>query len=324
MAGPVAAWNEKQLPDLAGRTYVVTGANSGIGWETARTLAERRAEVVLAVRSEERGAEAVARIRASVPDAVLAVVRLDLADLGSVRACAVLLRERYGSLSGLINNAGVMIPPYRLTKDGFELQFGCNHLGHFALTGLLLPLLTDAGGAGPDRPHPRQHRPEDGARIVTVTSLAARSGRIDFDNLDGKRGYRAAKCYGQSKLANLLFALTLQRKLEAAGNPVVSVACHPGLAVTNLLSRGSGKPTPWLLRKLFAAVGQSAGQGALPTLYAATHPSIRGGELIGPDGQGAKKGNPAPDPVGLSRYDDETAERLWSVSERLTGVAYGL
>ncbi|WP_309122669.1 hypothetical protein [Paenibacillus sp.] len=187
---------------------------------------------------------------------------------------------------------------------------GSNHLGHFALTGLLLPALTS---------------PESGrSRVVALTSIAARSGRIDFDNLDGSRGYGAMKFYSQSKLANLLFALELQRRLSAAGAAAISVACHPGISTTNLFSRGSGKESGRFMKLLFASVGHSAEMGALPTLYAATNPAIRGGELIGPDGRGGRRGYPAPDAVGKKKDDPEVARRLWDVSERLTGVEFRL
>jgi NAD(P)-dependent dehydrogenase (short-subunit alcohol dehydrogenase family) len=303
-------WGHGDIPDQRGKTVVVTGASSGIGLEAARVLASKGADVVLAVRNAAKGEAAIGRIREAVPSAKLQLLTLDLADLGSVRAFAAAYREARGErLDLLINNAGVMIPPYGKTKDGFELQFGSNHLGHFALTGLLLPSLIAAG---------------NGARVVTLTSIAARSGRIDFDNLDGSRGYGAMKFYSQSKLANLLFALELHRRLSAAGAPVTSVACHPGISTTNLFSRGSGKQTGWFMKMLLGSVGHSAEMGALPTLYAATNPSIRGGELIGPNGRGARRGYPALDRVGLAKDDRAVADRLWDVSERLTGVSFSI
>ncbi|HZG78764.1 MAG TPA: oxidoreductase [Paenibacillus sp.] len=303
-------WGHGDIPDQRGKTVVVTGASSGIGLEAAKVLASKGADVVLAVRNAAKGEAAVRRIREAAPGANLQLLPLDLADLGSVRAFAAAYREARGErLDLLINNAGVMIPPYGKTKDGFELQFGSNHLGHFALTGLLLPSLLAAG---------------NGARVVTLTSIAARSGRIDFDNLDGSRGYGAMKFYSQSKLANLLFALELQRRLSAAGASAISVACHPGISTTNLMSRGSGKQTGWFMKMLLASVGHSAEMGALPTLYAATNPAIRGGELIGPSGRGARRGYPALDRVGLAKDDRAVADRLWDVSERLTGVSFSI
>ena len=303
-------WGHGDIPDQRGKTVVVTGASSGIGLEATKTLASKGADVVLAVRNAAKGEAAVRRIREAVPGAKLQLLTLDLADLGSVREAAAAYRETRGErLDLLINNAGVMIPPYGKTKDGFELQFGSNHLGHFALTGLLLPSLLAAG---------------NGARVVTLTSIAARSGRIDFDNLDGSRGYGAMKFYSQSKFANLLFALELQRRLQASGASAISVACHPGISTTNLFSRGSGKQTGWFMKMLLGSVGHSAEMGALPTLYAATNPAIRGGELIGPSGRGARRGYPALDRVGLAKDDRAVAERLWDVSERLTGVSFSI
>ena len=201
-----------------------------------------------------------------------------------------------------------MIPPYSRTKDGFELQFGTNHLGHFALTSHLLPLL--------------QATPL--SRVVSLSSIAARRARIHFDNLDGSKGYSPMKFYRQSKLANLLFAIELQNRLERAGSSTISVACHPGISVTNLLSRGSGKETGTIMKALMGIVAQPASMGALPTLYAATHPDLRGGEFIGPDGPGNTKGHPVlnDDPVKL--YKPDLAAKLWEVSETLTGVTYSI
>ncbi len=301
-------WRHEDIPDQRGKTVVVTGASSGIGLEAALALAAKGADVVLAVRNPARGEAAIERIRAAAPGARPTLLPLDLADLDSVRKAAAEFQASHDRLDVLINNAGVMIPPYGKTKDGFELQFGSNHLGHFAFTGLLLPSLLAA----------------ENARVVTLTSIAARTGRIDFDNLDGSRGYGAMKFYCQSKLANLLFALELQRRLEASGASAISVACHPGISTTNLFSRGSGKQTGWWMRLLLASVGHSAEMGALPTLYAATHRSMRGGELIGPNGRGGRRGYPALDRRGLAKDDRAVADRLWDVSERLTGETFSI
>lgn len=303
-AEPAAPWTAQHLPDLRGKRIVITGASSGLGLETALALAGKRAELVLAVRNVPKGERAVERIAAAHPQAKLRLSPIDLADLSSVRRFAEELRSEGRAIDVLINNAGVMIPPYQRTKDGFELQFGANHLGHFALTGLLLPLLLNGG------------------RVVTLSSIAARGGRIDFGNLDGSKGYRAMRFYAQSKLANLLFAKELQLRFERSGANAVSVACHPGISTTNLFSRGSGKETGPLYRFLLGLVGQPAPMGALPTLYAATHPSLRGGECVGPNGRGNRTGHPALDPHGDRLFDAETAKRLWEVSERLTGVSY--
>jgi NAD(P)-dependent dehydrogenase (short-subunit alcohol dehydrogenase family) len=299
-------WTSKAIGDLTGKTVVVTGASSGIGLETALTLAGKGADMILAVRNMAKGKEAIKKIKLAYPYAKTGMMELDLSDLNSIRLFAKTYRERYDTLSILINNAGVMMPPYRQTKDGFELQFGSNHLGHFALTGLLLPCLIAA--------------PQ--SRVVTLSSLAANSGNIDFNNLDGKSGYQAMKFYSQSKLANLLFARELQNKFDAHGIKTISVACHPGFAHTNLASRGSGRPVNGLFKIISKVVSQPAAMGALPTLYAAAEPFVSGGEYIGPDGKGGRKGYPMKDGVVETLYDREISEKLWMVSEKLTGITY--
>ncbi len=233
-------------------------------------------------------------------------MQLDLSDLSSIRHFADSFQENYESLSVLINNAGVMIPPYSKTKDGFELQFGSNHLGHFALTGLLLPRILST---------PK-------SRVVTLSSLAAINGYIDFENLNGENGYKPMKYYGQSKLANLLFARELQNKFNQHGATPISVACHPGLSHTNLMSRGSGKPINKFVHFLSKTITQPASMGALPTLYAATEPALTGGEYIGPDGKKSRKGFPRKDEIIDTLYNEETSKRLWDISETLTEVKY--
>jgi NAD(P)-dependent dehydrogenase (short-subunit alcohol dehydrogenase family) len=262
--------------------------------------------VVLAVRNREKGEKAAAKIRPVNGSLPVTVMNLDLADLESVRKFAEEYTARFDRLDVLINNAGVMIPPYKRTKDGFELQFGTNHLGHFALTGHLLPVVMNTPLS----------------RIVTISSIAARSAKIHFDNLDGSKGYSPMTFYRQSKLANLLFAMELQNRLEVAGSTTISVACHPGISVTNLLSRGTGRETGRVMKVLMRIVAQPASMGALPTLFAATNPDLRGGEYIGPDGPGNTKGYPVltNDPARL--YKPDLAARLWEVSEALTGVRY--
>ncbi len=307
-----AGWTLESIPDQGGKFAVVTGSNSGIGFEAAKVLASKGARVVLAVRSEKKGQVAMDAILREVPQAAVETMPLDLADLRSVKQFAEDLCRKVQALDLLINNAGVMATPYLTTADGFELQFGTNHLGHFALTGRLFPLL----------------RQTPGARVVTVSSAAHTGGRIDFDNLDGKKGYTRWKAYSQSKLANLIFAYELNRRLIQANLDTISVACHPGFAATNLTVAGFGLNRPWLgkgLGSLANMAAQSAAMGALPTLYAATEPSVKGGEYIGPigrTGRNAMRGFPGPAMSSLRSHDPEVAQKLWEVSEELTGVHF--
>ncbi len=291
------AWTAQDIPDQSGRTIVVTGANSGIGAVAARELARAGAHVVLAVRDTDKGRVAAAGMPGSTE-----VRALDLADLASVRAFAEGLD---GPLDVLINNAGVMALPERRTKDGFEMQLGTNHLGHFALTGLLLGDVRD--------------------RVVTLSSQMHRVGRINFDDLQSERGYHRWPAYGQSKLANLLFAYELDRRLRAAGSDVRSVAAHPGYASTNLQTAGpemSGSRLGVLVNRLNnAVVAQSADKGALPTLFAATQ-DIPSGAYVGPDGPFESRGHPRLVGSNGRSRDPETARRLWAESERLTGVRF--
>jgi NAD(P)-dependent dehydrogenase (short-subunit alcohol dehydrogenase family) len=300
-----ARWTAADIPDQSGRVAVVTGANSGIGLATARELARAGAHVVLACRNTGRGEEAATAIRGAAAGADVEVRPLDLAALASVRAFA----ERFeGPLDLLINNAGLMAPPRRQTADGFELQLGTNHLGHFALTGLLIGAM---------------ERRED-ARVVTLSSQAHRMGRIRFGDLQGERFYFRWTAYGQSKLANLLFAVELERRLRAAGSTVSSMAAHPGYAATNLQTAA-----PPFFDRLVGSLGnvliaQSADMGALPSLYAATFPGLPGGTYVGPDGIGEQRGHPRPVGMASAARDQETARRLWEVSEELTGVRFQL
>ncbi|MCP3763797.1 oxidoreductase [Domibacillus sp. A3M-37] len=291
--------------EVKDKKVIITGANSGIGYEAAKVLAEQGAHVVLAVRNEERGNEAAQNIVKEHEGANISVMKLDLSDLASVKEFADAYKEGFDQLHILINNAGVMIPPYQKTKDGFELQFGGNHLGHFALTGHLLPML----------------KATPSARLVTLSSIAHRGASIDFDNLDGSKGYKAMKFYGQSKLANLLFAKELDNRLKRAGINATSVACHPGIAATNLFKVGGERMQPFLkplLHKFF----QAPEMGVLPTLYAATEGTLKGGEYIGPDGRGNRKGNPTIEVPAKGVYDEKTMKKLWDVSEKLTGVMF--
>ena len=300
-------WTAEDIPDLTGRRAVVTGANSGLGLQIAQGLARHGAQVTLAVRDAGRGGQAADRIRSAAPDAELAVEALDLADLSSVRDFAA---RHAGPVDLLVNNAGVMALPRRETKDGFEMHIGTNHLGHFALTGLLLPALLE--------------RP--GARVVTMSSGAHAYGRIRFENLQGERHYQRWLAYGQSKLANLLFAFELARRAALADLDLVSVAAHPGYAATNLQTQAGRmennrlKQLTWgLANRVF---GQSDAQGALPALYAATMPDVAGGEYFGPDGIAGVHGYPTRAPTTRAARSRELAARLWEVSEELTGVAY--
>jgi NAD(P)-dependent dehydrogenase (short-subunit alcohol dehydrogenase family) len=303
-------WTADDLPDLSGKTIVITGANSGIGYEAALEFARKGASVVLACRSAEKANAAVAQIRSARPDALVEVMELDLANLASVRAFAESFRTGHHRLDVLCNNAGVMAIPYRRTADGFEMQMGTNHFGHFALTGLLMDLL----------------RATEGARVVTVSSGAHRMGSIRFDDLNWERGYRKWLAYGQSKLANLLFCLELQRRFEQAGAGTLSIACHPGYAATNLQAAGPKMSGSSMKESLMAFTNrlfaQSAAMGALPTLYAAVSPDVRGNDYIGPDGFGEMWGNPTKVGRSSAARDASTAAHLWEVSEQLTGVRY--
>ena len=306
-------WTAADIPDQSARRAIVTGANSGLGLVTARELARRGASVTLAVRNTEKGERAATAIREAEPSAQVRVVALDLADLDSIRAFAE-AREDIG-LDLLVNNAGVMALPRRTTKDGFEMQMGTNHLGHFALTGLLMPALEKG----------------DEPRVVTLSSPAHRIGSMNFDDLQGERRYFRWSAYGQSKLANLLFAYELQRRATAAGLQLKSMASHPGYSATNLQTRGSGGDGG-LLTKLEDGVmavsnkllAQSAEMGALPTLYAATVKDLPGGSYIGPDGVGEQRGHPQLVDSTPASKDQAAARRLWEVSEQLTGVSFDL
>jgi NAD(P)-dependent dehydrogenase (short-subunit alcohol dehydrogenase family) len=295
-------WTDRDVPGQQGRVAVVTGANTGLGFETAKVLADRGATVVLAVRDVEKGKQAAARFGAG---ADVTVQELDLASLESVRAAAADLHATLPKIDLLINNAGVMYPPRQTTRDGFELQFGTNHLGHFALTGLLLDLLL----------------PVDGSRVVTVASIAHRvRAAIHFDDLQWENSYDRVAAYGQAKLANLMFGYELQRRLAPHGT-TASVAAHPGVARTELM-----RNSPALVRALFLAVAplisQSPAMGALPVLRAATDPGALGGQYYGPDAPGGYRGHPEVVTSTPQSYDVATQQRLWTVSEELTGVKF--
>ena len=300
-------WTEKDVPDESGRVAIVTGSNTGLGYDTARVLAARGARVVMAVRDTAKGDAAAARIRELSKGAEVTVHELDLGSLASVRAAAAELAAAHPRIDLLINNAGVMYPPKQNTADGFELQFGTNHLGHFALTGLLLKNLLGV----------------DGSRVVAVASIAHNiRAKIDFADLQWEtRRYDRVASYGQSKLANLMFTYDQQRRLAAAKATTIAVAAHPGVAATELVRHvpGAGLPgVSWLSGRLL----NTSELGALPTLRAATDPAVRGGQYYGPDGFRELRGYPKLVTSNAQSHDTAAQERLWTVSEELTGVTY--
>ena len=293
-------WTEQQIPRQDGRVAVVTGANTGLGFETARQLAEHGASVVLAVRDTAKGKQAAARMNGDV-----SVRELDLTSLASVRAAAAGLHADHSRIDLLINNAGVMYTPKQTTRDGFEMQFGTNHLGHFAFTGLLLERML----------------PVPGSRVVTVSSTGHRiRGAIHFDDLQWERSYGRVAAYGQSKLANLMFTYELQRRLAPHGT-TAAVAAHPGISSTELV-----RNAPAIFRRSFSwltpLLAQPAAAGALPTLRAATDPSVLGGQYYGPDGLAEARGNPKLVTSSPDSYDLTAQQRLWAASEDLTGVRF--
>lgn len=301
-------WSISDVPDQAGRLAIVTGSTSGLGLETARVLAMRGSRVIIAARSEAKARRAMSEIEQKDPSAQIEFHHLDLSNLASVRGFAESFLERERALDLLINNAGIMMVPYGETSDGNELQFGTNHLGHFALTGLLLPALERASAS----------------RVVTVSSIAHKDGDIDFDDLQfgGGHGYSPMRAYRRSKLANLLFALELDRRLDAAGASTVSVAAHPGVSYTGLADHLVDNPWRSLLRPIASQVLQGAAQGSLPTLRAATDPDSRGGRYFGPDHLGETRGPPVlARPSSLAK-DRDAGRRLWDASELLTGVRF--
>lgn len=303
-------WTAKDIPPQRGRTIVVTGTG-GLGFEDALALARAGGDVIIAGRNPAKGAEAIARIKQAVPRAAVAFEAVDLGDLASVAAMGKRLGESRTSIDVLINNAGVMTPPTRRsTTDGFELQFGTNYLGHFALTAHLLPLLRR--GTSP--------------RVVTLSSIAAQGGNaaINFDDLQAERTYTPMPVYAQSKLACLMFAFELQRRSEAAGWGVASIAAHPGVSRTDLLHNAPGRRSAQgIARSLLWFMFQPAAQGALPTLYAATSPNARGGGYYGPDRMGGTRGHPTDARIPPQALETQVAERLWDLSEDLTNLTFG-
>jgi NAD(P)-dependent dehydrogenase (short-subunit alcohol dehydrogenase family) len=295
-------WTAGQITDQQGRTAIVTGANSGLGLVVARELARAGAGVIMASRNAEKNAAAMVAIKRAHPSANVEVAQLDLASLASVRSFADRILARRQQVDVLVNNAGIMAVPHQRTAEGFELQLGTNHLGHFALTGLLMPVMKD--------------------RIVTVSSNNHKRGEIHFDDLQAERNYSRWGAYAQSKLANLLFALELDRRLKAAKLPMLSVAAHPGYSATDLQLGAVPSPLRFTARIANALFAQSAEIGSLPLLYAATYPGLPGGSYVGPDGPGEMRGYPALVQPSDRAKDAAAAKRLWEISERLTGVKY--
>ncbi|MEZ0340272.1 SDR family NAD(P)-dependent oxidoreductase [Mycobacterium sp. pV006] len=301
-------WTADDVPDQSGRVAIVTGANTGIGYEAAEVLAAKGAHVVVAVRDLAKGRDAVARITRATPGAQVSLQELDLSSLDSVRQAAAALAAAHPRIDLLINNAGVMYPPKQVTRDGFELQFGTNHLGHFALTGLLLENLL----------------PVEGSRVVTVASMAHRNmADIHFDDLQWERRYNRVAAYGQSKLANLMFTYELQRRLAAKNAKTIATAAHPGLSNTELMRHIPLMKLPGV-PKFAGLVTNSPAVGALPTLRAATDPAVQGGQYYGPSGFQEMVGHPVLVDSNKKSHDVAVQQRLWAVSEELTGVTYGI
>lgn len=301
-------WTLNNISDMKNKHVIVTGANSGLGYESVKALAAAGANLIVASRNMEKGQLAKIKILSEYPEANMEVMLLDLMDLSSVRAFVKEYSRNHSSLDVLLNNAGIMTTPYHKTKDGFEAQLGTNHLGHFALTGLLLPLLKNTPGS----------------RVVTVSSLAHRSGKMNFSDImftDGK-DYTPMKAYGQSKLANLLFSHRLQKYFEEKGFDSIAVSAHPGVSQTNLFRYMENKAVYKIFKSLFEGFTQSADMGALPQLRAATDPQVKGGEFYGPDGKGEMKGYPLIVEPKPHAQDDAAAEKLWIMSQRLTGIQF--
>ncbi len=293
------------MPNQQGKIFIVTGANAGLGYETTKGLAQQKATVILACRSEAKANAAMDKIKKEISDADLHFLKLDLTDLDSVRSFANAYKAKFSKLDVLINNAGVMIPPYSKTKDGFELQFGVNHLGHFLLTGLLLDVLKSTPNS----------------RIVSLSSLAHKRGAIQFDDLNWEKRYSKMEAYQQSKLACLMFALELQRKLEQANYNTISVAAHPGISPTEL-ARHVNKVLYVALYPLVLFMSHSAAKGALPTLMAATLEGVKGGDYYGPTGNKERKGKAGKARISRRAKDEAVAQRLWEVSEEMVGFQY--
>ena len=305
---PAEIWTTADIPDLTGKVIIVTGANSGIGYEAAKEFTRKGAQTILACRNMEKAQAALNQIQAEMPDTQAEIMQLDLANLESVRQFAEQFKAKYKRLDVLLNNAGIMMVPYGTTQDGFELQFGTNHLGHFALTGLLIDLLM----ATPD------------SRVVNISSTGHRFGTMDFDNLmfEGGQEYSPVSAYGRSKLANLLFTFELQRRLKAAGANTIAVAAHPGISDTNLADHMLERWHVEIFKPVMGWFTQSAAMGALPSLRAAVDPTVSGGDYFGPHGPRESRGYPVLVSTLESAHNQADARQLWEVSEELTGVKY--
>ncbi len=290
----------RNIPDQSGKIFIVTGANSGIGFEATRVFLQKNARVIMACRNREKAGKALSVLKDENPGAIVEVMELDMARLDSVKRFAGEFRSKYDTLDVLVNNAGIMATPYKLTTDGFEMQFGTNHLGHFLLTGLLLDILMGTAGS----------------RVVTISSIAHFNGTINFDDINSTKDYSRMKSYRQSKLANLLFTYELDRKLKQAESSTISLAVHPGISSTNLIS------LPPFLKRLEDMLLMTPAKGALPTVTGATDRSFSGSEYIGPAGFRQAYGFPALLLSGRNSYDKETSARLWSLSEEMTGFKY--
>ncbi len=303
-------WTEDDVPDQTGRTILITGANSGIGFEAARALAQHGATVVMGCRSRSKAEDALAEIEATEPSGTVDILEMDLADLDSVQEAAEAFKASNDRLDVLVNNAGLMATPEQRTAQGFEMQFGVNHLGHFAFTGRLTDLLLDSGSA----------------RVVSISSQGHRPGKINFSDLNSEQSYSPWAAYFQSKLANLLFTRELQRRFESVDAEAIAVAAHPGASKTNLGHESAGGIWSKVLEMsrplIEMVVAQSSAMGALPTLRAATDPDVEGGDYFGPGGFGEQRGHPEKVDMSSRAKDDAVAARLWTTSVELTGVSY--
>ena len=301
-------WTVDYIPDLTGKVMIITGGNSGIGYEAAKEFARKGAQTILACRSMDKAQAARDIIQTEIPEASVEIMQLDLASLKSVHRFAEAFKNQFEQLDVLLNNAGIMAVPYRITEDGFESQLGINHLGHFALTGLLIEELLKTPGS----------------RIVNVSSTGHRSGEIDFENLmfENGKGYSRTKAYYKSKLANLLFTYELQRRFEASRAESMAVAAHPGISTTNLADHLFPKILLKLMIPLMRRMNQSAAMGALPSIRAAVDPEVSGRQYYGPDGPKERNGYPVVVQSNAASHNEADAQKLWEVSEQLTGVEY--
>ena len=301
-------WTAKNIPELAGKIIIITGANSGIGFESAREFTRKGAEVIVASRDPTKANRAILKIQQEIPEAKLKFIELNLASLESIRKFAEEFKSNYDRLDILLNNAGIMLIPYRKTLDGFENMIGTNHLGHFALTGLLLDRLSATPGA----------------RVVNVSSNIICGREMDFSNLlfENKSGYSPMKAYSRSKLANLLFTYELQRRFRSESFDIIALAAHPGASATNLANKLFFNKISWLIQPLMRLIFQSSAMGALPSIRAAVDQGAQGGQFYGPDGKGERSGYPIVVDSNSASKNEKDARMLWEISEELTGIKY--